>query len=187
MILAARSDDHLVALEAALFNARSSLQEHTAIAQRAEAEARFLMQRDEAMQAARATAVAEIDRLKARLSAARAERANKDEREALAQVIAALPPKDRLLSETEAARAAIRSLTEAIATSDSAVSRRRAQFASLLASLKDLADVLGAEAVGKLEAVGESDGAGGAPGAQAAAAAAEEDAEEDNLREEGEA
>lgn len=177
----------MVALEAALFNARSSLQEHTAIAQRAEAEARFLMQRDETMQAARATAVAEIDRLKARLSAARAERANKDEREALAQVIAALPPKDRLLSETEAARDAIRSLSEAIEASDSVVSRRRAQFASLLVSLKDLADVLGAEAVGKLEAVGESDGAGSASGARAAAAAAEEEAEEDNLREEGEA
>ncbi|CAE7247673.1 unnamed protein product [Symbiodinium sp. KB8] len=184
---AVRSDDHLVALEAALFNARSSLQEHTAIAQRAEAEARFLMQRDETMQAARATAVAEIDRLKARLSAARAERANKDEREALAQVIAALPAKERLLTETAAARDAIRSLTEAIATSDSVVARRRAQFAALLASLKDLAAVLGAEAVGKLEAVGEGDGVGSAPGAQAAAPTAEEDAEEDNLREEGEA
>ncbi len=145
------------------------------------------MQRDETMQAARATAVAEIDRLKARLSAARAERANKDEREALAQVIAALPAKERLLTETAAARDAIRSLTEAIATSDSVVARRRAQFAALLASLKDLADVLGAEAVGKLEAVGEGDGVGSAPGAQAAAPTAEEDAEEDNLREEGEA
>ena len=160
------------------------MQEHTAIAQRAEAEARFLMQRDEAMQAARAKAVAEIDRLKARLSAARAERSNKDEREALAQVIAALPPKDLLLTKTEAARAAIRSLSEAIEASGSVVSRRRAQFASLLASLKDLADVLGAEAVAELEAVGGGDATAAAARAPVAA---EEDAEEDNLREEGEA
>jgi len=113
---------------------------------RAVSEATFLRDRDSATTAAREAAVGEIERLKGELKAAQVERGQKAEREALARVIAAMPDRSALMGRAEAAKAAIASARAKLEAAESVVSRRRAQFSSLLASLRDLTEVLDEEA-----------------------------------------